>query len=321
MKLSKLIIGFTAVVTPLMSTLAEGWDLSLGVNYRTFDGVEFKSRQITNGGFLDGSVTWIDDNGDGLQNDGDLWLYKVASSLQQVDVATLQEVTYTQAAISQQNADIDDGIGVVFKASYTLRHEEKYRFNLDLSLTTARSSSKFALNTSVNTVGYDIGENWNDPNAPTGGGPLPNQLDKITGGNVEMGTVQDGNGVVYSSAGLDFDLYTLGLGISGMYDVDDFSLFIGAGPTISLIDYEMYDEVTGYWKDGSGTFYSSQESEHSTKWRGGLYAEFGLLYAINETWGIGVAGRYDYIPVKVETEVAEIDLTGFSGQAFINYQF
>ena len=317
MKIYKKIITFAVTATILATTYAENWELSMGANYRTFNGIELKNRTVNKGGFLDGSVTGIDTNADQID---DLWLYQVSSPLQQIDVANLNEVTYTQATLGRNNVDMDDGIGLVLKGRYALTHNDQFNIKLDLSLTTATTSSRLNVNGIINTVGFNIGEVWNNSPFP-GGGPTPDQLEKLSLGHADMGILVDGNGQVLSRIGFDLNLYTFGLGISGQYDLGDFSLFAGIGPTVSIVDYEVKENINGYWKDGSGTFYQESNSEKQTKLRGGFYAELGLSYAINEKWGMGIAGRYDYIPVKVTTDIGDIDLTGFGVQLFISYSF
>ena len=319
MKVVKCISALTVVGSVLAGRIsAEGWELSLGANYRNFKGVEFKSYEINGGAFLDGSVTGIDTDNDQVD---DLWLYKVASSLQQVDVANLDEVRYTQASVEAGRVNIDDGLGVVLKGSRTLREKGKFAFKFDLSLATAVTSDRSAPDVTTTTVGFNIGEVWNNSPFP-GGGPIPDQLEKLSMGYTELGIVADGAGIVFARTSLDLSLYTFAAGVSGNYSIGDFSLSVGGGPSVSLVDFDLNTEINGVWKDGSGSFYSEEvKAQSSLKCRAGLYAEIGLNYAINKKWSIGVAGRYDYIPMKVNSDLVRIDLSGSSVQALVTYSF
>ena len=315
-KIVSLLVG--ALITYSCAASAEDWELSIGANYRNFKGIEFKNFAVNSGAFLDGSITGIDTDNDQID---DLWLYKVASSLQQVDVANLDEITYTQAAVEAGNVDIDSGVGLVLKGCYDLKTAGDFNFKLELSFTTAYTSDRSNPDISVNTLGFNLGEVWNNSPFP-GGGPIPDQLEKLSSGFTEMGIVMDGNGLVFARTSLDLSLYTFALGLSGSYSMNDFSVFIAGGPSVSLVDFDLNTEINGIWKDGSDTFYSQRVKEdNSLKCRAGLYAEVGLKYQISEHWAVGVVGRYDYIPTKVNTDLVRIDLSGSSVQGMVSYTF
>lgn len=319
MQMRKMVCVLVGTLTMLSSVgQTEDWELSIGANYRSFKDIEFKNYEVNNGAFLDGSVTGIDTDNDQVD---DLWLYKVASSLQQVDVANLDEVSYTQAQIKAGDVSIDDGVGVVIKGSYGLKTAGDFNLKLDLSLTTAFTSDRSSPEVGFRTVGFNIGEVWNNSPYP-GGGPIPDQLEKLSTGYTELGILADGNGVVFARTSLDLSLYTFALGLSGSYSMKDFSIFVGGGPSVSLVDFNLDTEINGIWKDGSEVFYSQSVKENNTlKCRAGLYAEVGLQYLINERWSVGVAGRYDYIPTKVSTDLVRINLSGSSIQGIITYSF
>ncbi len=307
------ILLFTGIALTGHAAEEHAWKFSIGVNHRSFKEVSAKSTQLNGGAFLDGSVTGLDLNSDGTD---DLWHYVVKDSQQQLGAALLSSVTYTQGRLTGESNKIDNGIGLVLKGSTALWQQEKLTLELDLSLATAftHSGSSFG-GTEVYTE-YDIGESWN-----AGGAADPDQLEKFTGTIPLFIQVATGNGRVSLRSDLDLSIYTFAAGLSANYTISNFNLFAGVGPSLTVVDYDIESEFIGYWADGSGVFYSDKQSEDGIKLRAGGYVELGVDYDFTKDFSVGVAGRYDYIPVEVNNNLTSMDISGLSAQLFCSWKF
>ncbi len=277
-----------------------GWKLAIGVNYRSFDQVTFK--QI--GEYANGSVTDI-----GFGN----YLYKVADPTSQVFVDTILNDTVTLASASGSGEfNFDNGVGVVLKASKVFSQGDAIDWSFDLSLATAYTQSSHSVGATFTT--FDFGD-WNgstDGNGDVTPGPYPPSapVDGKTEGVSGNYAPSDPGTTASIKYDLNLGLYTLGAGVSAACDMGPVTVFMGGGPTLSVVDYDIDYSVFGI-----------QKNSDSTRLRAGMYAELGLEVPVNEKWAVGISGRYDWIPVEVNTDLAEVELSGFSGQLFVSYQF
>ena len=280
-----------------------GWKLSIGANYRSFGKTTFK--QV--GKYVNGSLTDIGSGGVSQ------YLYKVADPTSQVLVHGGNDtVTFTAANESSSEFDIDNGVGVVLKAGKVFSQGDVISWSFDLSLATAYSQSSHSVATTSTT--FNFGD-WNispDGNGVVTPGPYPpsapiaGKTEGVSGNNTPTGATTAGH-IKYD---LNLGLYTLGAGVSASSHLGPITLFVGGGPTLSVVDYDIDYSVL-----------VMDDSSESTRLRAGLYTELGVEVSIGEKWGIGVSGRYDWIPVEVNTDLATIELSGFSGQLFLSYQF
>lgn len=293
------------------------WKLSVGANYRSFGEVNIKQRPVNGGQFFNGSVTDIG---------GGNYLYTVTDPTTQVFVdATLNDtVTFSTATATAGEFDIDGGLaGITLKGSKILKKNNGFTWSLDLSLTTAYSQSSNTTTPTISDTGFDLGaQDWNDSFDNSGfqhPGPYPPSAPidgKTEGVAAEYTPFYPANSI--SSMVVNYDLnlgvYTIGMGLNGAYKIGAVNLFIAGGPTLSVVDYDID------YSAQSGSF-SEQISCESTTLRGGLYGEFGLEVSLGEKWGVGISSRYDWIPVELNTDLADFELSGLSGNIFISYNF
>ncbi len=302
----------------LTKPVQDSWTLAIGVNYREMGELNMDAFQAADGGFLDGAVT---DFGGGL------WLFEVEDPMQQVDGTELDKVTFTSAETFGGTDRIDNGIGFIIRAEKGSGINGWSTYEV-LSLVTAWVDSEANAAASGTYYEYDVGQNWNTlpdidsevPFNPPPGSPIP-EKDTAVGANNSFVVVPNGNAKVNFSYDVELGYYTFGAGLASTYNDEAFRFYVGAGPSLSLVDYDIERSVTGYWSDGSGAFYREGEDASSTKVRAGIYAEVGMEYHFNERWGMGVSGRYDWIPVDINTDLGSIELSGLSGQISLIYNF
>ncbi len=276
-----------------------GWKLSIGANYRSFEQVTFN--QI--GEYVNGSVTDI-----GSGN----YLYKVADPTSQVFVDGVNDTVTLASTSGSGDFNFDNGMGVVLKASKVFSQGDAINWSFDLSLATAYTQSAHSVGTTFTTFNFG---NWNssiDGNGDVSPGPYPpaapvaGKTEGVSGNY----TPSDPGTTAHIKYDLNLGLYTLGAGVSASCDTGPVTLFVGGGPTLSVVDYDI---------DYSA--FDVQKNSDSTRLRAGMYAELGLEVPFSEKWAVGLSGRYDWIPVDVNTDLAELELSGFSGQLFVSYQF
>ena len=276
-----------------------GWKLSMGANYRSFESVTFNQT----GPYINGSVTDI-----GLGQ----YLYKVVDPASQVFVDGVNDTVTLASTSGSGEFNFDNGVGVVLKASKVFNQGDAINWSFDFSLATAYTQSSHSTGTTFTEFNFGDWNNSIDGNGDVTPGPHPPAA-PVTGKTEGVSgnyTPSDPGTTANIKYDLNLGVYTFGAGISAACDLGPVTVFMGGGPTLSVVDYDVDYSAFGVEKNSD-----------SMRLRGGLYAELGFEVPLNEKWGIGLSGRYDWIPVEVSTDLAEIELSGFSGNLFVSYQF
>ncbi len=293
-----------------------GWRYSAGVNWRSIGNMDTKTEDLTPGdsNFVNGSVVDV-----GAGN----FSYTVANSVLQVDNATLDKIEYQKASIVGGNSDLDDSYGIALIATQEIGTTDHFIVELGLSLTTTFIGDGISTLASTQAFQYDIAPNtWPNANAPNpGGGPDPDVTQAIFAVSNQSQIIAATNPVTTTiDYDLDLDLYTFGYGWNLMYSAEGLKLRIGAGPTLTLIDYDVSRSVAAAFA-GSTAFFNTEVEDDDLALRAGVYAAIGVDCRLGDDWGIGIAGRYDLVASDVHSDIADIDLDGFSGQLFLNFSF
>ena len=101
-------------------------------------------------------------------------------------------------------------------------------------------------------------------------------------------------------------------------------LFVAAGPSLNIVDMDSeVSESASYTSPGNqgDSFYRQSQSDGGTDILFGLYGAIGAQYWFNEQAGLVLEARYDEVFDKAETDLAELDLSGFSGMAKVIFRF
>lgn len=312
-------LGTCATVVAQEQEQSSSWRFSLGVNWRSFGDVHFDSLDLSPGAetYLDGAVQAVGFDGNGNPI---LWNYSVDDSLEQVDVLSLNEITYSQGNFEGGDDDLSLGTGVVLSA----RSEKRILPGIGLvpvfSLATAGTDGSYGAAASVSYVGYDLGPGnfWNG--AP-GGGPDPNTLDMDFAEHNIMPVSPAGSTTATISFDTELELYTLACGLETVpFQWKDIALSLAAGPTLSIVDCEMERKYSAVNSSGL-TVASGSDSDDKTSFRAGAFLALEIAYSFTEKLALSGTLRYDWIPVDMETSFGSIDLSGASAQVGIVWSF
>lgn len=298
-----------ALLTLMMaaSLSADEWEWSLGVNWRSFRDVRLKEFAFNNGNCVDGNVE---------QMGGGLWRYTVRSPVNQVSGSALNEVTYRTVSFSGDSDNSDHGKGVAFGGSRVLGRAETVTVRLDLSLSTARADSGHGSAATQEYETWSIGaDSWS-----AGPVPDPDKPSLVSANHTRIVSSETANSVSVVRHDLNACMYAVGAGLSLSCRVSGVDVVVGAGPGLSVIDYDFRRVARCAWIDGS-TFYSEETGTDATKVRAGGYASIGICFPAMGPVAIGISGRYDYIPDELNTDIAEIDLSGFTAQLAVTWRF
>ncbi len=298
MRAGTVLLGLWAVCP--LAVMGQDWELSIGPSYRTFGDIDFDSYEFNNPNHAD----YIDADESTSPN---LLTYDSANGPYILDVSN-SEASVRNVTFTGDNADLDGAPGFVLGANRKVAEG----WTLDLSLTGvfADQDETFTGSTNVDVTSYALDPNNITPTAarwvakgisPT---TTPAQIDTA----------------------LNFDttvnLYTVGLGVASEDVFGAWTIRIGAGPTLSLADYDMSRTETLSWASSGQNVYSSQtEDDDGLEVHAGGYANVGVEYNFSERMGLALNGRYDWIPSDMETDFGEVDLSGFSGQLRFTYKY
>jgi hypothetical protein len=320
-----LIVGL-ALGVGVFSGLASGqeqessssWRWSLGANWRAFGEIEFKGFDFTPGDdvYVNGSV---EDVGAGA-----LYEYTVSNSVKQVDNVTLDTVEFQKAELSDTDDELGGAPGAVLMLSKPLAKRGGLTVGVEFSLSTAFMSTDFSEAAGLSAYQFDIAPNtWTNANAPAvGGGPDPDTFSETFG-------VYDRSQLAVSTTALtamvsydlSLDVYTLGAGLTLSATLGDARVLLGAGPALTIVDYDLERRSSAAWSDGSGSVFADRQSDHGTAVRGGAYVRLGLEWPLSDTTAIGFSGRYDYVAPELNTDTARLELSGLSGQLALTFGF
>lgn len=254
------------------------------------------------------------------------WGYRDASQVSGNTVA--MSLTSSNASASAREAD-EIAQGIDLSAYYrvggmTLGGREGswgLRGGLHYGRVDIGNSSSLSSPTTIITDTFTLAPGAAMPPAPHNGSfSAPNALL----GDTPTRTVSSGTGQVDGSRDLDVHLATLSLGAYLELPVTDaFSLTLEGGLNAALADGS-YDFSSSTTIAGLGTFNSSG-SDSGTKILPGLYLGVSGIYQINESWGVQLAGRYQYLDsftLEDNGSQAELDFgSAFILSAGVTYRF
>jgi len=287
--------------------VAGDWEWSLGLNVRGFDDIALDAFELNDGAFIDGA---IDELGGGF------WRYAVKAPLMQVTGMDLDEVTYRTASLGTKVDGIDHGHGVALGMKRALWESGTIRVALGLSFTAAGTTSGQAFSAAQEVETWSIAtDSWNAGTVPDSG-----QLTKVSGNHTEIAGLGTSNASVMVRYDLDFGIYTFGAGLVASHGMGRARASIASGPTLSLVDYDVSRDAYGASTDGS-VFYTEETSDDGLTCRAGWYARIGCTWELTEAVLLSAGLRYDWIPVDLNTDIADMGLSGPAAEAGLTLRF
>ncbi len=285
----------------------EGWELSIGASYRSFKDVDFKSFKLNNGNYVDGSV-------DGAN------IEVVSPSFQGTaegpPEAGKERVALSKVSFGGESSDFDSAPGLVLGLSRKIGESEHFTYNLDLSVTWITTDMDETFNGSVEADVFMV---------DSAGWSYDAINDVYINGTAVVDPLVLENNRVKSTVRYDLsmDVFTFSAGVSAKMALGPVDVKAGIGPTLTAAGYDVSCDKSWSFVDDALNQYGGTESsdDDGAKLRLGLYANLALSVDITEQWAIEAGVRYDYIPVTVNTNVAEIDLSGMSTEIKAVYSF
>ncbi len=303
MKISRIVAALGMAFAATVS--ASPWELSLGLVARTVGDFDVKSDLFVNPAFPNSPyVTGI------LGYDGQPELALLADPDRQGRpdaVATLHRMDF--GGVSE---GLDTSLGVLLAARTPLgEHWERTWF---LGLSALWFSSD------VSASGSAV------PGISEHFAAVPGTWDVFGANTVLVGSgVGSDQGGVYGvyAIGLDLDAYTLGVGIGTDVYLPFGSLRLEVGPTLTVVDFSANARVDVRWDSDDASVFggAARIDDSGVKFLPGFYGDLSLVYDFNERFGIGIGVRYDYLFEKLDTDLGEVDLSGFSGAIKALFRF
>lgn len=318
-----------ALFCGLMS-MAEDWRFSIGVNYRTFDDIEYKAHAFRNVAqptftrFVNGSIvtsgagdtiTVLDGAAQAPQNlpGGNALLVVQPSS-----TIALDEINFPH---SEENTD--EAWGIVLGASRTLEEGTGIRWDLDWTFVSATSSGDdpFSLQgTRFNVTAF------NSIGVPDGN-PLTPDTQVFASSTVIPPTGIPGSNLSTATVDYEYDLeaYTLAVGVSSNWKSDNLTLSLGVGPSLTIGDLDV--ERVQRYVDGPGATvpgtlrFTATRTDGDDDFLFGVYGGLGASYQISESIALSLQYRYDAVFSDLTTRIADIDLDGSSGQLKLVFSY
>lgn len=298
---------------------ATRWRLSLGANRRTFDRVQLNGFDFAAGDdvFVNGTVV---DLGPGtLPVDQRTYRYTVVDPVKQVDNTTLDKIEYHDAALADTTEEHPRGAaGAVLRLVRPLAERGAFTLELDISLATAFLRDDVSGAAQTEAFQFDVAPNqW-----PGGAGPDPNDFSEEWKVHNRTQIASPNTAVTATvKADVDFDLYTIGFGLDAACTRDRWGVAVGVAPTLSIIDYDFARRATVRWADDGGTFFRSESTDDGQRLLGGFALQALVRYRVTDRIGIMLGGRYDHVFQTLDTDVADVDLSGFSCELDLTFRF
>lgn len=267
------------------------WKLSIGVTYRAFKSVDFKGLELGSG-YID-----IDVNGNPVNPQE-----QVAPLPPLFPLGSTATSFHRSGPGGGGSSDLDSAAGLSVVLSTPIS-DANSGLSLDLSFVAVSTSLSDSIASGMITdVYYDY---IADPNLDPEDGGYDGSTEN--GGDMPPGG-QAGSGFIRYK--MDLALCTFGAGVSQSFDFGALDLSVGAGPTMSFAYYDI---------EGSSAMGSVKEDGLDVLF--GLYASVDATYAINESWGVGCGLRYDWMVQDIESDLADIDVSGLSFELKAVYSF
>ncbi len=305
------------VLTLGSAARAEGWKLSLGANYRTYrdlhaEAVDFNGSaygsSFNGKTYVDGAVV---SNGLGGAT------YTVRSATNQISQPALDTATFRGVAFEGGNDETDPGLGMIIRASRELVTRNGVDIRLDLSLTTAHSStdSTFAAGATLDSFDVTV------PGWPAAGPGIPAPGPLVSANApVQIAAVPVAAAGATVDYDFDLDIYAIGAGLALEYRLGRLSLSLAGGGAVHVADHDSTRIERVDWNSG-GTVYRNRTRNSGIKILPGAYLTAGLELALDERVSLGVEARYDEVFRDLDMGLARVDLSGFSGQILLAVRF
>jgi opacity protein-like surface antigen len=293
--------ALTAVCVIAMTTsaVAEDWQWSLGVSYRTFNDVDFSDYKVrstaTTSGDVDAYVNGV--------NPAPGIVSVVDGPAQNGGLPT---VVMDQINVNDASDDLDDGYGLTFELRKITPEPGEWSSGLSLSLGYIAGDLNETMAGDVTTDSFTVVGDF-DPTY-TVLQPSPAQQDSPIGA-LTTGTVE---------FDVEVDALVLSGGYLGMYQGDSFAFTFGIGPSITFADARTEAKPTVTWNGAAppglaGTPIAQQSHEDDeTDLLFGLYASLGVEVNLSDNARLGIEYRYDFVADDIDTDIADIDLSGQS---------
>jgi hypothetical protein len=316
--LTAAVLGVLTLVA--MPVMADGWKLSLGASYRSFDEVDFKPLALSSSGGAYVNGYWTADDDYLVLSDAQIdptgW---VPNQQEYWRAVSFDQVIYEGGsdgwggtpgavlALAKQLKTTESGWSVSAKASLGW-------FSSDLS--TSAQASELTASTFVGFFRLPIDPGTGIPTAPAMGGSGP-PLNEPVYDSPEAATTS-----AALAMAAEMDLYVLSLGVQLARQMGPVALSLEVGPTLNLVDFDTSVNQTVGWKAGRGdAVYSSSAHDDVLDVLFGVYAAGGVSWQFNERFEVGLEARWDEVFEDAETDFAEMDLSGFSISALFGVSF
>ncbi len=267
------------VTAPEISSEGSGsdWNIKLGVSYRKFDKPKFTAGESSakSGAYVDGQseIRPLND---------------VLSSLSNTRIAFVNVVEATGGSASGKGTyGLQESLGVIIGGSFTLTEEKSLRLSL-------LADFQYFQNDSGKYVDYS-GASTTVKKHPVVFGSMGEDFDLVNGLGMGSGSAK---------MTMEMDLYVFDLGLSVGYEFENsLSLFLSAGPTISLADIDTTCRPAGERK----------RSDNDNEIEYGFFVSAGAAFWFNERFGLSAEVRYDKSFGDVGTRYVVQDLDAWGG--------
>ena len=122
---------------------------------------------------------------------------------------------------------------------------------------------------------------------------------------------------------LDLDAYTFGAGIGTDFVLPFGALRLEVGPSLTVVDFSADALVDVRWESDDVSVFggAARVDDSGVEFLLGFYGDFSFVYDFNERFGLGIGVRYDYLFEELDTDLGEVDLSGFSGAVKAMFRF
>ena len=294
-------VGLSLVAAGMFPAVAdaEGWQVTLGGSYRSFDAVDFNAFNFRNYGNLDGSLG----RPLGAQNYSTATFAVVAPGPFSAD-----HIRYLGGS-----ENIDGALAPVIG------------FEKVIGAQNALSFSWVA-----NGQYYQLGETMSDEQSFT----VQNYQHMAPFLNVIVPAPIAGPFAGFSAGTaasvrnqFDLDLLVLDLGAKADCTLGKrFGMYGAVGPTLNFSDMKTSQQEAATWNPiplvaaDTGSYQQTHNDDRQAVTVGG-YVALGVQFQLTKTLELAVEYRYDAATNDVSTDLASVDLTGSSAQLKLSFQF
>ncbi|MBT3377920.1 MAG: hypothetical protein HN742_16845 [Lentisphaerae bacterium] len=317
----KMLRGICLAVTAMVlatTASAEEWKLKLGANYRIFGEAELTGFAFSNpdlftgNGFVSGNLPGllaVNVVNQGLQ-------VEAGAVSPDGDFAELHRVDFASGA----DDHMDASRGFVLAASGMFNEV----WDVELSLAVNKLDSGASATATGTTERYDTS---NDDSWAAAGGTAAQWIDSTFAGWAgplapPVGGYQvDATGAV--AYDFEVDVYTFGLGLSRDLQLGEcVDVSLSAGPTITLGDFSVSRTESAAFTDVANTpIYSNTLHDDGLEVVLGAYASVSVGLVFDEQLTLEAGARYDYGVSQLQTDLADLDLSGLSGELKLVFSY